>query len=46
MDDVTRTNELPSPSEPYEPPRLDELGKFDEFTAGPADGDSVTVTTV
>jgi hypothetical protein len=33
MDDVARTDELPSPKQAYEPPRLDELGNVDELTA-------------
>ena len=38
MDDVARTDELPSPREAYEPPRLDELGKVDELTERPPGG--------
>jgi hypothetical protein len=48
MDDVARTNELPSPREAYEPPRLDELGTVDEFTSVTDSGsalDGVTTAT-
>jgi hypothetical protein len=48
MDDVVRNDELPSPREPYEPPRLDELGTVDEFTSVPDSGsalDGVTTAT-
>jgi len=41
VDDVARPDELPSPRDAYEPPRLDELGEIAEFTAGQTDNASV-----
>jgi hypothetical protein len=36
MDEVARSDDLGSCKKPYEPPRLDELGRIDELTAGTA----------
>jgi hypothetical protein len=45
MDDVARTDELPSSLEAYEPPRLDDLGRVDELTERPGISVQDDVTT-